>query len=58
MENDLNKNESLLRESIAKIQHILNKIKTEIAESIVDPLNLDEIRKILKVIGNINLVLH
>jgi hypothetical protein len=49
MENDLNRNDSILRENINKIQQILAKIKTDYTESIVDPVNCDEIRKILKV---------
>jgi hypothetical protein len=49
MENDLNRNENIMKENIGKIQQILTKITNDFVESLVDPINLDEIRKILKV---------
>jgi hypothetical protein len=49
MENDLNRNEIMLKENITKLQIILNKITADFSEALVDPVNLDEIRKILKV---------
>jgi hypothetical protein len=49
MENDVNKNEIIMKENINKIQQILNKINNDYADSLVDPINIDEIRKLLKV---------
>ncbi len=49
MENELSRTDSMIKENVSKIKIIMNKLMTDYMESIVDPVNLDEIRKIFKV---------
>jgi hypothetical protein len=49
MDNDLNRTDSIIKEHIPKIQQLTNKLLSDYTQSIIDPVNLDEIRKILKV---------
>ena len=49
MENDLNKNDGLFKEIQAKINSILEIIEKEYKNNLIDPQNLEEIRKLVKV---------
>jgi hypothetical protein len=49
MDNVPAKNETILRENLVKIQQILEKIQTDYDNSIIDPTNLDDLRRIIKV---------
>jgi len=49
MENDLNKNDGLFKEIQVKINSILEIIEKEYKNSWIDPQNLEEIRKLVKV---------
>ena len=50
MENELSRTDSMIKENVDKIILIMNKLMSDYMESIVDPVNLDEMRKIYKVI--------
>jgi hypothetical protein len=49
MENDLNKNDGLFKEMTTKINTILEKVSQDYKNSLIDPVHLEEIRKIMKV---------
>lgn len=49
MENELSRTDSLIKENVNKIKILMNKLMTDYMESYVDPVNLDEMRKIFKV---------
>jgi hypothetical protein len=49
MENDLNKNDGLFKEIQAKINSILEIIEKEYKNNWIDPQNLEELRKLVKV---------
>jgi len=51
MENDLNKHDGLYKEILTKINSIFEVVEKEYKISLIDPLNLDEIRKLVKVRG-------
>ena len=57
MDNELNRTDSIIKEHIPKIHQLVNKLLADHTQAVIDPANLDEIRKILKVILN-NLVRH
>lgn len=49
MDNVPAKNENVLRENLVKIKQILQKIQIDYDNSIIDPTNLDDLRRIIKV---------
>jgi hypothetical protein len=49
MENDLNKHDGLYKEILSKINSILEIVEKEYKISLIDPHNLEEIRKLVKV---------
>ncbi len=49
MDNELNRTDSIIKEHIPKIHQLVNKLLSDHTQSVIDPANLDEIRKILKV---------
>ncbi len=49
MENDSNKIEGILKDSLVKVSVLLEKLGQDFKNNIIDPLTLEEIRKILKV---------
>jgi hypothetical protein len=49
MENDSSKIDGIVRENLTKIKGLLERLTQEYKNSIIDPLCLEEMRKILKV---------
>jgi hypothetical protein len=58
MENDSNKIEGIFKEHLTKVSSLLEKVNQDFKNNIIDPLTLEEMRKIMKVRNVIkNLVL-
>jgi hypothetical protein len=49
MENDLNKNDGLLVEILTKVNALFETLAKDCLNSIIDPYNLEELRKYFKV---------
>jgi hypothetical protein len=49
MENESSKNDGIIKENIIKVDQILLKILQDFKQGIIDPINLEEIRKFYKV---------
>jgi hypothetical protein len=49
MENDSTKIDSIVRENLTKIKALIERLTAEYKNNLIDPICLDEMRKILKV---------
>lgn len=49
MDNDTAKIEGIIKEQLIKLDTIVNKIHNDYKNSLIDPINLEEMRKIFKV---------
>jgi hypothetical protein len=49
MENGQSKNEIFIKENLLKIEQIMNKIREDYNTFVIDPINLDELRRVIKV---------
>lgn len=54
MENDSNKIEGIMKDSFNKISTLLDRVSLDYKSSVIDPVTLEEIRKILKVYFYVN----
>jgi hypothetical protein len=50
MENDSSKIDAIIKDNISKIKGLLEKLTQEFKNSLIDPVYLEEMKKILKVI--------
>ncbi len=51
MENDTSKIEGIIKENVSKVKNLFDKISADYKNTLVDPVNLEDIRKILKVLN-------
>lgn len=56
MENDSTKIDSIVRENLTKIKALIERLTAEYKNNLIDPICLDEMRKILKV-NSLNLTI-